>query len=357
MLKPRSAGVYATADIESPADAQINLRGNVRALGATVPRGVLRVLPASTGATINSNQSGRKELADWLASDSNPLTPRVYANRIWHHLFGVGLVPTVDNFGSRGDRPSHPELLDYLASRLVASGWSTKTLVREIVLSRAYQMASSHSAQAYARDPANRLLWRMNRRRLEAEAIRDSILAASGGLDRQAGGPTLPLTVENLFENATPFIEDHSQVPAVIFHRRAVYLPVLRGSQLNALDILSLFDFADPDQVVGARTPTTVPLQSLFLLNSPFIKVESRRLAERLLSDPEKSNAGRVRTLYLLAYGRPAEMAEIEQAWQILEELEADFRSLQPAPATPRVEAWARYIQAILGSAEFLYRK
>ena len=145
MLKPRSAGVYATADIDVPPTRRSTSAAMCAALGATVPRGVLRVLPAGTARTINSNQSGRKELADWLASDSNPLTPRVYANRIWHRLFGVGLVPTVDNFGSRGDRPSHPELLDYLASRLVASGWSTKTLVREIVLSRAYQMASSHS--------------------------------------------------------------------------------------------------------------------------------------------------------------------------------------------------------------------
>jgi mono/diheme cytochrome c family protein len=356
MLRPRLAGVYAARDLEEPADAQVNLRGNVRALGPAIPRGVLQILPVPAPGPIPAQHSGRLQLADWLVSDANPLTPRVFANRVWHHLFGVGLVPTVDNFGSRGDRPSHPELLDYLALRLVRSGWSAKSLVREIVLSRAYQQASHSHAGGLAADPGNRLLWRMNPRRLEAEAIRDAILQSTRALDRQPGGPTLPLTVENLFENAIPFIEDHSQVPEGIFHRRAVYLPVLRGSQLNALDILPLFDFADPDQVVGARTTTNVPLQTLFLLNSGFVQTESRRLAQVLLADERQTNADRIRALSLQLFSRPATAAEIEEAWEILDRLEADFGSVKPKVADPRLEAWARYIQALLVSAEFLYR-
>jgi len=356
MLRPRLAGVYAAHDLEEPADAQVNLRGNVRALGPAVPRGVLQILPVPSPGSISPQQSGRLQLADWLVSDANPLTPRVFANRVWHHLFGVGLVPTVDNFGSRGDRPSHPELLDYLALRLVRSGWSAKSLIREIVLSRAYQQASQSHPEGLASDPGNRLLWRMNPRRLEAEAIRDAILQSTRALDRQPGGPTLPLTVENLFENAIPFIEDHSQVPEAIFHRRAVYLPVLRGSQLNALDILPLFDFADPDQVVGARTITNVPLQTLFLLNSGFVQTESRRLAQSLLADDRQTNADRIRGLSLQLFSRPATAAEIEEAWEILDRLEVDFGSVRPKVADPRLEAWARYIQALLGSAEFLYR-
>ena len=356
MLQPRRAGVYSTRDVETPADAQVNLRGNVRALGPAVPRGVLQILPVPPGEPMSRTQSGRLQLADWLVSGANPLTPRVFANRVWHHLWGVGLVPTVDNFGSRGDRPSHPELLDYLALRLVRSGWSVKALVREIVLSRAYQMSRQSNPAGLATDPGNRLLWRMNPRRLEAEAIRDAILQSTRALDRQMGGPTLPLTVENLFENAIPFIEDHSQVPESIFHRRAVYLPVLRGSQLNALDILPLFDFADPDQVVGARTTTNVPLQTLFLLNSGFLQAESRRLAQSLLADASQTNAERIRHLHLQLFSRPARPAEVEEAWEILDRLEGDFRELKPKVADPRVEAWARYIQALLGSAEFLYR-
>ena len=356
MLRPRLAGVYAARDLEEPADAPVNLRGNVRALGAAIPRGVLQILPIPSPGLIPAGQSGRLQLADWLASDANPLTPRVFANRVWHHLFGVGLVPTVDNFGSRGDRPSHPELLDYLASRLVRSGWSAKSLIREIVLSRAYQQASYSQPAGLASDPGNRLLWRMNPRRLEAEAIRDAILQSTRALDRQPGGPTLPLTVENLFENAIPFIEDHSQVPEGIFHRRAVYLPVLRGSQLNALDILPLFDFADPDQVVGARPVTNVPLQTLFLLNSGFVQTESRRLARALLADEGQTNADRIRGLTWQLFSRPATTAEMEEAWEILDRLEADFQKVKPKVADPRLDAWARYIQALLGSAEFLYR-
>ena len=356
MLRPRLAGVYSARDLEEPADAQVNLRGNVRALGPAIPRGVLQILPVPSSGPMAPQQSGRLQLANWLVSNDNPLTPRVFANRVWHHLFGVGLVPTVDNFGSRGDRPSHPELLDYLALRLVQSGWSAKSLIREIVLSRAYQQASQSHAAGLAADPGNRLLWRMNPRRLEAEAIRDAILQSTRSLDRQPGGATLPLTVENLFENAIPFIEDHSQVPEGIFHRRAVYLPVLRGSQLNALDILPLFDFADPDQVVGARTTTNVPLQTLFLLNSGFVQTESRRLARALLADQSRTNADRIRELSLQLFSRPAHPEEIEEAWEILDRLETDFQNVNPQVANPRLEAWARYIQALLGSAEFLYR-
>jgi len=171
------------------------VRGSVSNLGAAVPRGFVAVVPA-TAPPIPGGESGRLELAQWLIAPDNPLTARVLANRVWFHLLGEGLVRSVDYFGERGDRPTHPELLDFLATQLRDQGWSMKRLIREIVLSQTYRRASIHDELAAAKDPENRLLWRTNRRRLDAEMIRDTLLAVSGALSLERGGEAMPLRVD-----------------------------------------------------------------------------------------------------------------------------------------------------------------
>ena len=199
------------------------------------------------------------ELAEAIASPANPLTARVIVNRVWQHHFGYGLVRTPSNFGSQGDRPSHPELLDYLAARFVREGWSLKKLHREIMLTAVYALSDDHSDRDYAEDPDNRLLWRYNRRRLDAESLRDSLLYVSGKLDLQAGGPAVRLDKEN--------------------NRRTVYAYISRR-QLDPM--LALFDFPNPNNTSEQRLQTTVPLQKLFFMNSPFVIDQSTALAAAL---------------------------------------------------------------------------
>jgi hypothetical protein len=278
-------------------------------------------------------------------------------NRLWHHLFGAGIVPTVDNFGTRGERPSHPELLDYLAARLVENGWSTKKMIREIVLSRTYSQASGPNPAAETVDPDNRLLWRMSPRRLEAEAIRDTLLQVSGRLDRTRGGPTLPVNEKNLYINQPSFLEDQAALDDAVFYRRAVYLPIMRGSQFESLDILALFDFADPDQVVAVRPSTTVPLQTLYLMNARFMRQESRRLAERLIGDTSLDDTGRVTRLHRLALSRPATADEVAEAQEFVSSFEARLTAPEQSPQDRKLEAWARYCHSVLASTEFLYRR
>ena len=190
---PAEPVAFAVHDSTSPGDMRITIRGNVHALGDLVPRGFVRVVSRNRPALIPSGESGRRQLADWIASGDNPLTARVAVNRIWQRLFGEGIVRSVDYFGSRGETPTHPELLDALALRFVADGWSQKRLIRSLVLSRAYAMSSAHDSRSDAVDPDNRLLWRMNRRRLDAESLRDVMLAVAGTLTACGGGPGLPL--------------------------------------------------------------------------------------------------------------------------------------------------------------------
>ncbi|MFM8891898.1 MAG: DUF1549 domain-containing protein, partial [Planctomycetia bacterium] len=186
---PRRPLAMAVDDAETIADCPIFIRGNVHNPGPVVPRGFLTVATAGEPPRMPKDASGRRELAAWIADAEHPLTSRVWVNRVWHHLFGAGLVRTVDNFGTTGERPTHPELLDHLARAFTDGGWSTKSLLRGLVLSRTYGLSTRDDTQAAAVDPENRLLWRMNRRRLDAEAIRDAMLVASGELDRTVGGP------------------------------------------------------------------------------------------------------------------------------------------------------------------------
>ncbi len=239
-------------------DAHVFLRGNPKRLGATVPRGFPRILAGDRQERITKG-SGRLQLADWLARPDNPLPARVMVNRIWQHHFGEGLVGSADNFGERGERPTHPELLDHLAGCFVESGWSVKAMHRLIMLSSAYQRSSRAEAALLSGDPDNRLFGRMNRRRLEAEAIRDSLFAVAGRLDATPGGPAFT-------DPAVP--------------RRTLYLFSARTGA-NTSDFGRLFDRADPGSIVAQRGQSVVAPQALFFLNDPLVSDLARSLAAR----------------------------------------------------------------------------
>ena len=355
--KPTPPMALALADDPDPADARICLAGNPHSLGEEVRRGFLSLVPLDPSPKIANRRlfgigyqksSGRLELADWLADSRNPLPARVMANRVWHHLFGRGIVASADNFGILGDRPSHPELLDYLAVRLQRQEWSLKALIREIVLSATYRLSASHSGEAAAADPENTLFWRANRRRLEAEAIRDAVLFVSDSMDFRAGGPTLPLGSRGSVQmGQPPLLAGSLELTSSIRNRRTVYLPVLRKSQLSDVDVLNLFDFPDPNAVKGRRDVTTVPTQALYLMNSPFLVRQARAAARRLLAEPGLDDGGRVNTFLRKALSRPATGQEIAQALAFLRDTETELG---------RDEAWARYCHAVFASSEFLFR-
>jgi hypothetical protein len=355
-MRPTLPQVYAAEDMPYPEDARIALRGDAHQLGAFAPRGFLKAVSYGPMPAIAPQSSGRRELADWIANEKNPLTARVYVNRIWHHLFGDGIVATTENFGARGEPPTHPELLDYLASRLVENGWSTKKVIREIVLSHVYQVSSAQDARANEVDADNRLLWRANRRRLEVETIRDTVLQVAGDLDPGRGGPSLPLTPQNVHTIAPFFLEDEAVIDDKIRNRRTVYQPIMRNSQMEGIDILNLFDFKDPDQIVGTRIPTVVPVQTLYLMNSPFIKDEASHLADRLLADRSLDDSGRVSRLILDALNRPATERDQQQARKFISEFQAGLQEGHDSPNAVH-DSWARFCHAVLVSSEMLYRR
>lgn len=355
-MKPRLPEAYAAEDMEFPEDARLAVRGDAHQLGKFTPRRFLKSAMWGPEPEISPRSSGRHELAEWIADEKNPLTARVYVNRIWHYLFGDGIVATTENFGSRGEPPTHPELLDYLATRLIEDGWSTKKVIREIMLSHVYQLSSAPNDQGNEIDPGNKLLWRANRRRLEVEAIRDTVLQVSGRLNPERGGPSLPLTAQNVHTIAPFFLEEDSVVEDQVRNRRTVYQPIMRSGQLADVDILNLFDFADPDQVVGTRIQTVVPTQMLYLLNSEFLKKQSRILAAKLLKDDKLDDDGRVSKIILAALSRPATTRDFQQARQFLSDFKAGLEKGHNDP-DPLTAAWARYCHAILASSEFLYKR
>ena len=354
-LKPRPPMALAMRDLDEPQDARVNLGGNPHMLGDPAPRGFLAVATVGEPPRIANRytfdgapraSSGRRELARWLTDPSNPLPARVMVNRVWHHLFGAGLVATVDNFGLRGETPSHPKLLDHLAADFVAKGWSVKTLIRQVALSRTYRQGPARS-QAARDDPENRLLWRANRRRLEAEAFRDAVLAVSGKLDRRRGGFTLPIDIPgNVRTVSPPLMTARAKLGEERRYRRSVYLPTLRKSQMDELDVLNLFDFPDPNTATGARETTTVPTQALYLMNSPFL-LEQSQLAAQALLEKQADDSERVRSFLLRALGRPAGAPETNAALEFLREMASEMA---------REKAWARWCHVVFVSNEFLFR-
>ncbi len=320
-------------------DLELRLRGEPDLKGDPVPRAVPAVLKHASTPALGSGGSGRLELAEWLASPDHPLTARVMVNRVWGHLFGEGLVRTVDNFGLSGEAPIHPELLDHLASRFVAGGWSVKALVRELVLSRTYRLASRPDPSNLAIDGANTLHWRANFRRLEAEAIRDSLLMAGGMLDRQRpeGAPLDPRETYGKGKGK----RRAAGADPIASPVRSVYLPVVR-SKLPGM--FTVFDFAEPDQVNGQRDVTTVAPQALFLLNNSFVVDVSKKAAERILSENLPDEASRVTYAYAYTLCRRPQPEESRRALAFLNEFGGE-------PA----DAWAALTQALYSSAEFRY--
>jgi hypothetical protein len=310
----------------SATNMKVFVRGNPAKLGEEAPRRFLRIL-AGDEPPLFKQGSGRLELAQAIASKDNPLTARVMVNRVWQYHFGKALVGTPSNFGHLGERPTHPELLDYLACRLVESGWSLKTLHREIMLSAVYQLSSEASEKNAGTDADNRWLWRMNRRRLDIEAWRDSMLAVSGKLDRTPGGPTTNLSAGSNF-------------------RRTVYAKISRND-LNQL--LRLFDFPDPNITSERRNETTVPQQQLFVLNSPFVIEMAKALAARAQKEAD-TDAARVQRAFQLAYGRAA---TADEAGACLEFLAAQDDPMEQN--VNRLSRWERLAQVLLGSNEFMY--
>lgn len=321
--------VMSVEEEKEPGDTYVHIRGSVHTLGDKVPRGFLQVATYGQAPTVSEKQSGRLEFGEWLASRNNPLTARVYVNRAWHWLFGEGLVRTVDNFGTTGETPSHPELLDHLAIKFMDEGWSTKKLVRELVLSRAYQMSSTAHPMAKQADPENRLLAHANRRRLEAEQIRDAILTLSGQMTLEMGGATIKPNTN------ADYNYKHDET------RRSVYMPVLRNS---LPDLFEAFDFADPSMVVGKRNTSTVPPQALYLMNHPFV-VEQAQLAAKRLSAEAGDDTAKIERAYRSAMGRMPTSGEREVA----------LRFVTQATNANREELWGQFYQALFASLDFRY--
>ncbi len=322
---------------ESPTeDAPIHLRGDYQTLGDLVPRRVPVALSGNQQVEMPTAQSGRLELARWIASKDNPLTARVIANRIWRWHFGRGIVPTTDNFGVLGLAPTHPKLLDHLAHQLIASDWSLKALHREIMLSATYQQSTSADPGLKDADPENELFARWQPRRVESEVLRDSILFTSGRLDFTMGGSMLAVR-DNAYVDRDKLAEHAKST------RRTVYLPVLRSS---GYDDQNAFDFPDPAMLEGDRRSSTVAPQALFLMNSPLVHESSAALAKRMLdATPKASARDRAGWLVLHVLGREATEAERARGEAFI----SDYASGDESAA------WAAFSRVLFASNAFLY--
>jgi cytochrome c553 len=378
-------------DKAKPQNARLLIRGEIDQPAQEVPRGFVQVL-SSANAVLPANSSGRLELADWIASPEHPTTARVMVNRIWLHLLGEALVRETDNFGASGPQPSNQALLDYLAVRFVDSGWSVKSLIREIVLSRVFRLSSEFDQKRFERDPENQYFARANVRRMEAEVIRDGMLAASGRLDPErprgsimarfsssiigpdgpvgmvmtpatagmtaaqtpgrpgvldrfsrpgrpamdGAGPMLPSRLQSRLNGGGGSIFEAS----VLY--RSIYLPVPRNSVPRSLDV---FDFAEPSMVIGQRETSNTPAQALYMLNSAFVIEQSDAMAERLQRE-QKQRRDQVELAFELVFSRLPESEELEASLRFLEDAE---RSVKPAAAL------SAFCQALFASAEFRY--
>ncbi|WP_339728018.1 DUF1553 domain-containing protein [uncultured Gimesia sp.] len=332
---PEIPEIMSVYEGEEPGDYHLLIRGDVHNLGKKVPRGFLTVAQSQNPVSIPATASGRLELAEWVASSQNPLTARVYANRIWHHLFGSGLVRTVDNFGLRGETPSHPELLDHLALKLMEQGWSTKSLIREIVLSRTYQLASHSTAKQRTTDPDNRLLTHQNHRRLDAEAIRDTILFVSENLD--------------LSQHEQTIRPDTKSEYGYVFQKqfRSVYIPVFRN---RLHELLAVFDFPDPNLSIGRRNTSTLSTQALYLMNNPFVIEQSQNLASRLIKEFPADASSRIDALFRTTLGRLPDQTEKANAERFLSQSQTEGGPTE-------VEIWSALCQTVIACIDFRYIK
>jgi hypothetical protein len=331
---------------DKPEDLPLYVRGNPHQPGELVPRQFPVVLTGGRPVSLTRSGSGRLELAEWLSRRDHPLTARVLMNRVWQWHFGVGLVPTADNFGKLGEAPTHPALLDWLASECIRRGWSLKGMHRLLMLSSTYRMSARGSAAAVRLDPENRLLSRMHRRRLEVEELRDALLLTSGQLDLTMGGSLLDVP------NFVRVTNDDSGDLAVQTYgstRRSIYLPVVRNS---LFEFFELFDAADPSSVTARRNDTIAATQALFMMNHPLPRDSARKLAESLLTAAAPGEAARVQTAYLRVLGRPARPAETARALRFLREYAA---AAGPDVVAGRRKAWESFAHVLYCSNSFTY--
>lgn len=324
-------------------DERVHIRGNHKALGPVVPR---RFLEALGGRPVAGSGSGRLELARAVASRENPLTARVLVNRLWHHLMGRGIVPTVDNFGVLGEGPTHRQLLDWLARDFMDHHWSIKHTIRQIVLSSAYCMSSRRDEKAEEKDPRNRLWHRALVRRLEGEAIRDALLCCSGRLDGRMYGPSVPVHI-------TPFMQGRGRPrtsgPLDGDGRRSLYIEVRR----NFLSPMMLaFDTPIPFTTVGARNRSNVPAQALILMNDPFVIQACQWWAEKLLSAEPEDVEARIQRLFLEGLGRPPDGAERQMVWQFLTQ-QGLLRDLPQKTRYNDRQVWADLCHALVNAKAF----
>ncbi|MEM7011582.1 MAG: DUF1549 and DUF1553 domain-containing protein [Verrucomicrobiota bacterium] len=325
--------VMAVKEGDLVADCEIFNAGDVGQPGEIVPRGTIGFLADRAPLeTIATNESGRMQLANWITDSQNPLTARIIVNRVWGHVFGVGLVDTPDNFGGLGAEPSHPELLDHLAIQFVERGWSVKDLIKTLMLSRAFHLSSEHSSAAYAIDADVRLRWRMNPRRLEAEAIRDSLLFVAGNLDL-AQVNSSAVSELGMFEGKVDMLD---QLRASHDHGnyRSVYLPVMRAA---LPDMMKDFDAADPSTVSGARKTSTVAPQALFLMNNPWVIEQTQVVAQQLQEIEEQSK--KIDAVYLRILGRTP--------------TESERKFVQEFVTNQGDEIWAEVCHSLIASGEF----
>ena len=319
-------------------DLPIHIRGSHLTLGDVMPRRFPRVLAGDDQPPLPKDKSGRLELARWLTSDDHPLTSRVIANRVWRWHFGNGLVGSPDNFGIIGQEPINQPLLDWLAVSLRENGWSLKWLHKKILMSQTWQMISQLNEHAQSVDPENQLQWRANVKRLEAEAIRDSILAVSGQLDRTFGGTLI--TIDNrsfFFDHTSRDLTDYSSL------RRSIYLPVVRN---HLYEVFSLFDYSDAGSVVGNRGTSTIAPQALFMMNSEFMTKASSALARQVES--ARNNEEKVKALYRIVLTRPPTDGELDSTLMFI-------RQSKQLSEKAEVDSIRLLAQALLSSNEFIY--
>jgi hypothetical protein len=335
---------YAVAEGAMKEDVAVQQKGDPAKLGAMVPRHFLTVLG---GATLpeTDQSSGRQQLADWIVDPKNPLAARVMANRIWLYHFGRGLTTTPNDFGRQGKPPTHPELLDYLATELIRSGWSIKSLHRQIVLSHTYRLSSRRDDTAVAKDPANELLSAFPRRRLDAEAIRDTLLLLGGHLDASPGGAhPFPPQTDWGFTQHNPFKAVYDT------NRRSVYLMTQR---IQRHPYLAIFDGPDPSVSTPQRNTSTTPLQALYLLNDPFVHDQTSGLANRLIADRD-SDSARIERLYLLALARKPTDDERSSAIEFLSRVRAKLGNSTSREQLDQL-AWQALVRATVRLNEFVY--
>jgi hypothetical protein len=335
----------ATAVTEGDVVKQhVFIRGNHHSPGEPVERDVPRVL-APAGGHITGAGSGRLALARWLTDSNNPLTARVMVNRIWQWHFGSGLVKSASNFGTQGERPTHPELLDYLAARFIAGGWSVKSMHRIILQSNVYRQDANASAEAQEHDPENRWLSHFSRRRLTAEEIRDALLFISGDLDTAMGGSLLTGEGNDGSDDTL-----RPSLDPLTSNRRSIYMPLRRS---NLPVYFNLFDFGDATTTLDRRTRTNVPSQSLFFMNSAFVDAKARRLANAV-SKGAASASERIRRLGYRVLGRELDSSQVGELADYVAKFQTR-RAEQDTPESAPQDAWASLIRVLYGSNSFVY--